>query len=78
MLTPKNNASFLRTEILLQVAKSFLEDRFANADRIPEIIRPDGSQPLREALTPTAPILNMPPSRQWVLIPIPNTEPTSR
>ena len=50
MLTPKNNASFLRTEILLQVAKSFLEDRFANADRIPEIIRPDGSQPLRGSL----------------------------
>lgn len=37
-------------EILLQVAKSFLEDRFANADRIPEIIRPDGSQPLRGSL----------------------------
>ena len=50
MLTPKNNASLLRTEILLQVAKSFINNRFADADKIPEIIRPEGSQPLRQNL----------------------------
>ena len=50
MLTPKNNASFLRIEILQKVAKSFLDNRFAEADKIPEIIRPDGTQALRGSL----------------------------
>ena len=50
MLTPKNNASALRTEILLQVAKSFLADRFAGIDQIPSLVRPDNSQPLRGSL----------------------------
>ena len=50
MLTPKNNASFLRVEILQKVAKSFLENRFADADKLPEIIRPEGSTPLRGTL----------------------------
>ena len=50
MLTPKNNASALRTEILRQVAKSFLADRFAGIDQIPSLVRPDNSQPLRGSL----------------------------
>lgn len=40
MLIPKNNASFMRTKILIKIAESFLEDRFANADRIPIELRP--------------------------------------
>lgn len=50
MLTPKNNASFLRTEVLLKVAQSFFADRFASADTIPAQIRPEGSTPLRASL----------------------------
>lgn len=50
MLTPKNNASFLRTEILLKVAQSFLAGRFASADNIPLEISPDDAQPSRGSI----------------------------
>ena len=39
MLTPKNNAFYMRTEMLVQVAKSYLKDRLATADEIPETMR---------------------------------------
>ncbi len=50
MLNPKNNAAFLRTAVLLNVAKSFLENNLQNADNLPTIIVPDSAQPLRGSL----------------------------
>lgn len=50
MLTPKNNAFYMRTEMLVQVAKSYLKDRLATADEIPETIYPQGAKPVRGSL----------------------------
>ena len=47
MLIPKNNASMMRTKILIKIAESFLEDSFANADRIPLDLRPKEQNPSR-------------------------------
>ena len=38
MLNPKNNAAFLRAEVLKGVAKSFLENNFDNADDLTALI----------------------------------------
>ena len=40
MLIPKNNANLMRTKILIKLAQSYLEDKFAEADRIPLELRP--------------------------------------
>lgn len=40
MLTPKNNASQMRTQILVKIVEKFLQNRFADADRIPLEINP--------------------------------------
>ena len=50
MLTPKNNAFYMRTEMLVQVAKSYLKDRLVTADEIPETIYPQGAKPARGSL----------------------------
>lgn len=47
MLTPKNNASLMRTKILIKIAESFLADQFDDADRIPLDLRPKEQQPSR-------------------------------
>lgn len=47
MLIPKNNASFMRTKILIKIAESFFADKFENADRIPLELRPKEQQPSR-------------------------------
>ncbi|MBP1532448.1 MAG: 4Fe-4S binding protein [Alphaproteobacteria bacterium] len=47
MLTPKNNAAFLRTEILEKVAKSFWEHNFENIDEIMAELVPDNAKPKR-------------------------------
>ena len=43
MLPQKNNVAPIRNQIIVKVAESFIKDRFANADKIPEMISPDGS-----------------------------------
>lgn len=50
MLNPKNNAAFLRLAVLTSVAKSFIENNFADADKLPEQIVPDGSKALRGSI----------------------------
>ena len=50
MLNPKNNAAFLRLNVLTAVAKSFIENNFADADKLPEQIVPDGSKALRGSI----------------------------
>ncbi len=50
MLTPKNNAFYMRTEMLVKVAESYLKDRLATADEIPAQVYPDGSIPMRGSL----------------------------
>ena len=50
MLNPKNNAAFLRAEVLKGVAKSFLENNFDNADDLPALIVPEDAKPLRGSL----------------------------
>ncbi len=40
MLIPKNNANLMRTKILIKLAQSYLENKFADADRIPLELRP--------------------------------------
>ena len=47
MLIPKNNANLMRTKILIKLAESYLQDKFANADRIPLELRPKEVQPSR-------------------------------
>lgn len=47
MLIPKNNASFMRTKILIKLAESYFADKFENADRIPLELRPKEQQPSR-------------------------------
>lgn len=47
MLIPKNNANLMRTKILIKIAESYLEDKFAFADRIPLELRPKETQPSR-------------------------------
>lgn len=47
MLIPKNNASLMRTKILIKLAESFLADRFEHADSIPIELRPKEQQPSR-------------------------------
>ena len=47
MLIPKNNASFMRTKILIKIAESYFADKFENADRIPLELRPKEQQPSR-------------------------------
>ena len=50
MLNPKNKAAFFRLAVLTEVAKSFINNDFADADKIPEYIVPDDSKPLRGSL----------------------------
>ena len=50
MLNPKNNAAFLRLNVLTAVAKSFIENNFADADKLPEQIVHDGSKALRGSI----------------------------
>lgn len=50
MLTPKNNVNAMRNAILTKVAKSYLENRFQDADALPEQLIPDGSTPIRGSL----------------------------
>ena len=47
MLTPKNNANFMRTKILIEVAKHYFNDKFAHADSIPTDIKPEDSKAFR-------------------------------
>lgn len=47
MLIPKNNASNMRTKVLIKIAQSFLAQKFADADRIPLDLRPKEQQPSR-------------------------------
>ena len=47
MLIPKNNANLMRTKILIKLAESYLQDKFAEADRIPLELRPKEMQPSR-------------------------------
>lgn len=51
MLTPKNNANFMRAKILIEVAKHYFDNKFANADKIPADIKPDDSTPFRGSLS---------------------------
>ena len=44
MLTPKNNLFPIRNDILARVAKSFFANRFAEINKIPAEVFPDGSQ----------------------------------
>lgn len=50
MLTPKNNAFYMRTEMLVKVAASYLKDRLATADEIPSEVYADGCVPARGSL----------------------------
>lgn len=50
MLNPKNNAAFLRLNVLTCVAESFLRNNFADADNLPEKIIPNEAKPLRGSL----------------------------
>lgn len=50
MLNPKNNAAFLRTNVLTQVAKSFLQNNFADIDTIINSIVPDNTKVMRGSL----------------------------
>lgn len=50
MLTPKNNAFYMRTEMLVKVAQSYLKDRLATANEIPNEVYPDESTPMRGSL----------------------------
>ena len=43
MLPQKNNVAPIRNQIIVKIAESFIKDRFANADKIPEMISPEGS-----------------------------------
>lgn len=47
MLIPKNNANLMRTKILIKLAESYLQNKFAEADRIPLELRPKEMQPSR-------------------------------
>ena len=40
MLIPKNNANLQRTRILVKIAQSYLDDKFASLDRAPIDLKP--------------------------------------
>ena len=50
MLNPKNNAAFLRTNVLVQVAKSFMENNFADINDVVNTIVPDDAKIMRGSL----------------------------
>ncbi len=50
MLTPKNNAAFMRLAVLTAVAKSFMENNFADIDNVPNLILPDDTPAKRGSL----------------------------
>ncbi len=51
MLNPKNNAAFLRLAVLTGVAKSFLENSFADIDNLPNTVIPENGKALRGSIT---------------------------
>ena len=50
MLNPKNNAAYLRVAVLTEVARSFINNDFADADNLPEKIVPDSNKALRGSI----------------------------
>lgn len=50
MLTPKNNAAYLRMEVLTRVAKSFIENKFADIDDVVTAIVPSDAQAKRGSI----------------------------
>ena len=50
MLAPKNNVSPIRGEVLVEVVKSFAQDKFADADKIMQNIVPDDAKPVRGSI----------------------------
>ncbi|MFI3241622.1 MAG: monomeric [FeFe] hydrogenase [Alphaproteobacteria bacterium] len=50
MLTSKNIAKKLRTELLVKVAKSFVKDNLASVNEIPLELHPNDATPLRSSL----------------------------
>lgn len=50
MLAPKNKVSPIRGEVLVEVVKSFAQDKFADADKIVQNIVPDDAKPVRGSI----------------------------
>ncbi|MBO6289373.1 MAG: 4Fe-4S binding protein [Alphaproteobacteria bacterium] len=50
MLNPKNNAAFIRTAVLVNVARSFIQHNLENIDDVPNIILPDDTPSKRGSL----------------------------
>ena len=50
MLNPKNNAAFLRMNVLTQVAKSFWQNNFADIDNVVNTIVPDNAKVMRNSI----------------------------
>ena len=50
MLNPKNNAAFIRTAVLVNVARSFIQHNLENIDDVPNIIVPDDTPSKRGSL----------------------------